>query len=86
MTGTHQSMFFLNLPLQLNTSMSAVFMSSSEWPNTAKERAMAVLFVAILIPVMLSLQATFRSMQGYAGGRRQWPQLMMVKAMELLLT
>jgi hypothetical protein len=65
MTGTHQSMFSLNLPLQLNTSTSAVFMSLSAGPNIAKERVTAVWSVVILTQVMLSLQATFTSMQGY---------------------
>ena len=76
MTGTHQSTFSLNLPLQSNTLMSAVFMSLSARPNNAKEKEMAVWSVGILTRVMPSPPATFTSMQEYAGEWRQWRQLM----------
>ena len=42
MTGTHQCMFSLNPSLQLNTSTTAVFMSSSAEQNTVKEKVMAI--------------------------------------------
>ena len=75
MTGTHQSIFFSKIPLQLNTSTSAVYMSLSAGPKTAKERVMAVWSIDTLTPAMLSPQATFKSIQSYAGGWRQWPLL-----------
>ena len=45
MTGTHQSMLSLSLPLPSNTSMSTLSMSLSARPSTAKEGATAVCYL-----------------------------------------
>ena len=85
MIGTHRSMLFLNPPLQSSTLMTAVYMSLSAMPNTAKGRITAASSVVILTPPIVSLLEIFASMREYAGGLRSWLQLMKLEILVLLL-
>ena len=84
-SGTHLSMHSSSPPLQSNISGSAVFMSLSAMPSTAKGRGMAVWFAVTWTPVTPSPQAIFTSMQRYALERRRWPVLIKLE-MSMLLT